>query len=200
VGSHSITAAYAGDSSFLQNTSAALLQVVNTAGSAPSYSVSAFPSSATIQVGQSANFTVTVSPIDGYNGTVVLSCGTLPQGVSCDFSPTSLVPSNGPVQSVLTVTTQSASALNRSRSTLLPLWASGFFGLILIEGVSRRRRIAAALFTIAIVTLLLLTGCGSGTSSHPSPVKATQTVHVIASSASGGNSVQQVNITITIQQ
>jgi hypothetical protein len=200
VGSHSITAAYSGDSSFFQNTSAPLTQVVNVVGSSPSYQVSASPTSATIQSGQSANFTVTVNPVNGYMGTVVLSCGSLPQGVSCQFNPPSVMPSKGPVQSVLTVSTQSTTAVNRSHPrNLLPLWASGFFGLIVIEGISRRRRLAVLLIAIAIFALLSLTGCGSGASTSAAYPNSARTVHVIASSASGGNISQQVNITITIQ-
>ncbi len=199
VGSHSITASYSGDSSFFQNTSAPLTQVINIAGSAPSYQVSANPTSATIQRGQSANFTVTVNPINGYRGTVTLSCGSLPLGVSCQFNPASVTPSTGPAQSVLTLTTASITAVNRSHAQrLLPLWSTGLFGFILIEGISRRRRIAAAVFAIALFALLTLTGCGAGASSSASAAKTVQTVHVIATSASGGTTSQQVNITITI--
>ncbi len=200
LGSHSITAAYSGDSSFFQNTSAPLTQVVNLTGSAPSYQVSASPTSATIQSGQSANFTVAVNPVNGYMGTVVLSCGSLPQGVSCQFNPPSVMPSKGPVQSILTVSTQSTTAVNRSHPrSLLPLWASGFFGLIVIEGISRRRRLAVLVIAIAVAALLSLTGCGSGASTTSAFPNAARTVRVIARSASGGDISQQVNITITIQ-
>jgi hypothetical protein len=201
VGSHSITATYAGDSSFFQSTSATLTQVVNSTGSTPGYKVNASPSAATIQLGQSANFTVTVNPVNGFKGAVMLSCGTLPPGVSCQFSPSTVTPSNGPVQSVLTVSTASTTAANQSHSrALLPLWASGFFGLIMIEGISRRRRIAVALFAIAVLAMLTLTGCGSGSgNSAVSAVNHAQTVHVFATS-SAGNTAQQVAISITIEE
>jgi len=196
-GSHSITASYSGDSSFFQSSSAALSQVVNAAGVQPGYMISADPTSATIPRGESANFTVTVNPKNGYMGVVTLTCGSLPAGVSCQFNPPTVSPSSGPVQSVLTVNTTTAAAANRRSA--LPLWASGLFGLLFVEGVSRRRkRIAIALLAIALFALTL-TGCGSGssTATAASVTNHAQIVHVVAMSGNGG-SAQQINLNITI--
>jgi uncharacterized lipoprotein YmbA len=82
---------------------------------------------------------------------------------------------------------------------MFPLWASGFFGLILIEGVSRRRRIALGLLAISLFVMLTLTGCGGGSSTSTHAVNAAHTIRVIASSATGGVTSQQVAISITIQ-
>ena len=139
-------------------------------------------------------------PSQEQNDTVTFSCGALPQGISCQFNPQSLTPSNGPAQSVLTVTAATTTAAKRTHPrTLLPLWASGFFGLIVIEGISRRRRLAVALFAVVLLAMLTLTGCGAGSSGGAAAINNVQTVHVIATS-SGGNISQQVNITITIQK
>jgi hypothetical protein len=198
VGSHTITATYSGDSSFFQNTSAPVTEVINVAGPAPGYQVAANPTEATIERGQSVDFAVTINPINGYKGTVTLSCGSLPDGVSCSFNPPSVVASTGPVHSVLTLNTTSSTATNQASSrSLIPLCATGLLGLVLMEGVSRRRRMAGLLFAVSILALLSLTGCGgTGSSNSVAIAKAAQTVHVIAQS--GGNTSQQVNISITI--
>ena len=103
-GSHVITANYSGDLSFVPSVSAAIAQVITPGGGAtPDYSLSASPSSATIQPGQSASFTITVTPTSGYNGTGDFSCGALPVGVSCQFVPSSVSLSGAPAQAVLQV-------------------------------------------------------------------------------------------------
>ena len=52
--------------------------------------VSLAPQSRTITPGSSAQYTVTVTPLAGFTGTVNLSAGNLPSGVTPSFNPTSL--------------------------------------------------------------------------------------------------------------
>jgi hypothetical protein len=59
-------------------------------GSSPDFGVSAAPSSATITAGQSANFTVSAAPVDGFNQTVTLSCTGAPTATMCTVSPSSV--------------------------------------------------------------------------------------------------------------
>ena len=198
VGGHSVTASYSGDSTFFHSTSAAFLQVVNS-GPLPGYQVVSSPTNATIQQGQSANFTITVTPVNGYQGTVMFSCGALPQGVSCQFNPALVTPSNGPVQSTLTVNTLSSKADNHlPLRRAQPLWAAGLFGLIL-GGVKRRRCLSTLLSVTAALAMLMMTSCSSGSSASATSAKTTQTISVVASSVNGGNLSQQINITLTIE-
>jgi len=62
------------------------------------------PTSATIAVGSSANFTVNLTSTGGFNGQVNLACSGEPSGVGCTFNPGVVnLPANGTVNSILTV-------------------------------------------------------------------------------------------------
>src|SRR5207247_1848872 len=57
------------------------------AAAAPTYTLSASPSSLTVTQGSSGSSTITVSPQNGFTGSVTLSPSTLPSGVTAAFSP-----------------------------------------------------------------------------------------------------------------
>jgi hypothetical protein len=75
------------------------------------FTISASPAIQAVSSGASTIYTVTVSPIHGFNQPVVLSCpsSTLPQGVSCIASPASVTPNGGAVTSNVTVSTTAQS-------------------------------------------------------------------------------------------
>jgi len=58
----------------------------------PDFAVSCSPASFTVQQGAGANATCTVTALNGYSGSVALSCSGAPAGVSCGFSPSSVSP------------------------------------------------------------------------------------------------------------
>src|SRR5690349_23442612 len=63
------------------------------------------PTSATISVGGSANFAVTLNSSGGFSGTVTLACGGAPSGINCSFAPAQVnLTANGTASSTLTVT------------------------------------------------------------------------------------------------
>jgi len=75
------------------------------------FSLSASPPLVTVPAGQSATYTVTVNPINGYNQEVLLSCTNLPQLTSCSFSPSSLtLDGTNPGTSTLTIKTTGPSS------------------------------------------------------------------------------------------
>ncbi|HLY62998.1 MAG TPA: VCBS domain-containing protein [Terriglobia bacterium] len=53
----------------------------------PDFSIGASPTSQSVVQGGNAGYTVTVSSINSYSGTVTLSTGTLPAGVTSSFNP-----------------------------------------------------------------------------------------------------------------
>lgn len=71
----------------------------------PDFSLSASPNSLTLVQGNSGNSTITVNPVNGFNGTVSLSISGLPSGVTASFNPTSTTSS-----STLTLTAASGAA------------------------------------------------------------------------------------------
>jgi hypothetical protein len=76
-----------------------------TVNPAPDFSISASPSSQSTAQGGSLSYTVSVSALHGFTGTVNLSTGGLPSGASASFVPTSV---SGSGSSTLTVTTSSS--------------------------------------------------------------------------------------------
>jgi Bacterial Ig-like domain (group 3)/FG-GAP-like repeat/FG-GAP repeat len=171
VGTHSITGKYSGDTNFSASTSAALSQVISST-TQPDYTLSAKPTSQTVNPGSSASYTITVTSTNGYNGTVTLNCPSTPpaSGVSCN-TPLTLTSGTG----TLTIsTTGPTSALMRTGfgpQGVQKLWASltglGMFGLLLAGDWKNRsrKRAAIVLLVLAVVMILALVGCGGGSSS-----------------------------------
>jgi YVTN family beta-propeller protein len=63
----------------------------NTNASSPSFTVTAIPNgSTTLSLGHSMNYTINVSPVNGFTGPVALSASWLPAGVTASFSPASI--------------------------------------------------------------------------------------------------------------
>ncbi|WP_260736199.1 beta strand repeat-containing protein [Tunturiibacter lichenicola] len=203
-GTYAIVANYAGDSANLASTSNSVSVVVI----APDFTISASPSSATISAGQSATTTLTVTPIGGYNGTLHFSCGTLPTGVACTFTPSSLTP-NGTAATVgLTVST-TASGVAAQRSLDRGLSAIAWAGVIFIAFSPKRMwRMNhllkhSCLLLLLIGALVSLSGCSSGSSPNPpnnnpgTPTGA-QTIAITAADSSG-NLSHPINFVVTVQ-
>jgi len=110
-GTDLITAKYGGDASFSTSSSAPLS--INVAAAAGSFTLSAAPSTVTIAPGEPGVAVITVTPANGFNQSVQLSCSNLPAGIGCGFQPSSVTPNGGPVTTMLFVSEGSAPA-NRS--------------------------------------------------------------------------------------
>jgi hypothetical protein len=81
-------------------------QNVALSGNGLDYSVSATPSSVTINSGGKASYTVVVSELGGsFNNSVSLSCTGLPAASTCSFSPAAVSPGSGSAISALTIQT-----------------------------------------------------------------------------------------------
>ena len=75
----------------------------------PNFSLSSSVTSFTVSSTSPGTSTVTVTSQNGLTGTVNLSCGSLPTGASCSFSPSSVaLASNGTATSALTITKTSS--------------------------------------------------------------------------------------------
>lgn len=73
------------------------------AAPAPDFSLTPTTSTQTVTQGNVANYTLDVTPLNGFTGSVNFSVGTLPLGVTASFNPTS-----SPSSTVLSLTTASA--------------------------------------------------------------------------------------------
>jgi len=79
------------------------------------YSLAATPSGTTVAAGNNATYTLTITPINGFNQTVLLSCGAIPQDTACYWNPPAMVLSGAgtTATSTLTITTTAQSRLFR---------------------------------------------------------------------------------------
>jgi hypothetical protein len=75
---------------------------------APNFSISASPASQTVAAGAGTSYTATVTPSNGFTGSVAFSVSGLPTGASASFNPTSVTGSGSSAMSVSTSTTTPA--------------------------------------------------------------------------------------------
>lgn len=212
-GSYAITATYSGDTNNSVSTSSAVTVTV-AAPVAPDFQVSANPSSATVTRGQSATTTFTVTPNSTYTGTVNLACGTLPSGVTCSFSPTTVSTANGAATSMLTITTTApaTAALADPVNNLAKAAWAGIFCLALLPfgKTSRRWKSArASFFCLCLATALVaLSACGGSSSSsngggstpaNTGTPTGKQTITVQVSDSSNTALSHSVPFTLTVQ-
>lgn len=157
-GNHSIVAEYSGDLVYAPSNSLAIpIQVT-----APAYSVTPLnPPGIAISSGQTGSLVLTVSTVGGYAQTLTPTCGTLPAGVSCAFSPATLPFTGNNSSQTLTVTvntvTQRAANTDRQRQPGAALYAAAFGlpgALICLLGVRRKR--AWTLWQSRIMLFLVL--------------------------------------------
>jgi len=81
-------------------------QAVGLSGTGLDYSLSASPSSVTVNSGSSALYAINVMALGGtFSSAVSLSCSGLPAASACSFSRVSVVPGSTSASSTMTVTT-----------------------------------------------------------------------------------------------
>lgn len=89
------------------------------ASTTPDFAITATPSSRSVTPGNNVQYTVTVTPLAGFTGTVNLSAGGLPAGASANFNPTPVnITDATSKSSMLTITTSSGTPLGNNTLTL----------------------------------------------------------------------------------
>jgi len=196
-GHHTLVAGYSGDRNFEASVSApGTIAIV-----AGDFQLGSDRSSASVVAGQSAMFTMSVTPSGGFAESVTLSC-QVPNGIQCGFDHRTVNTVSGPASSVLTVTTSSSSAVILHLRDFDGTWPLGLglfaLGLGLLwrtqkaEGLTRPNLGWAAGVMFALT--LVLTGCGGpGQVTQPAP----QTSSVVITAQSGPIS-HTTTVTITV--
>jgi len=150
-------------------------QVVTLSGGGSDFVVSVTPASASVVAGNSVSYTMTVTPIYGFNAKVNLSCTSAVPEASCSVSPSAVTPDGtDPISATVTVTTTVRSMLPpRSGPNLTlphvlthggPAW---FMWLLLLltlvaSQVMGRRRWRLVRLALVMGLVLLWAACGSG--------------------------------------
>jgi len=166
------------------------------------FTITGSPSQASIGAGQTARFTLALSPVNGFDLPVALSCAGAPPKAACTVSPSSVtLDGTDPAEATLTLGTTSRSLAG----PLLGVWQllsgrrrSGWFGwwggcvVLLLAGFAARNRGAGVRGRVAEVALLALlclwtTSCGGGSgggSPSPGTPAGTYTLQITAAAKS----------------
>lgn len=160
--------------------------------------------SASVVAGAAAEFTFTVAPEGGFQGTVSLSCTGLPQGAACSFRPSSVASGAASHLTISTTSPPPAAALRRSGSAIVGMAACGLW-LVFAGREKSRKRFARMLLVVAIVPVLF--GCSEAkftpNSAGPAPaatLPGTYTITVSATAMSGASSITRTSlITLTVK-
>lgn len=169
VGSHTITAVYAGSAPYAASTSNAVIEVITS-----SFSLSISPTSRSAYTGESAAYTVTVTPDTGFALDVALTCSGVPANSTCSLTPTTVTGGSGTSKLVIQTSapSQTTASVSLLRGPRLPLAVAG---LLLLFFPKRTRKWSRWLALSVAVCLLsfAFSSCGSsGTLSGGTPAGA----------------------------
>jgi hypothetical protein len=184
-----------------------------TAAGVPSFSIGTSQPSTSIAEGQSGTEPLTLTPANGFSGSIALQCSGLPSAVACAIDPATLHAdgSNTPFSAVVNISVPAVSASLGAETTSrgLRLGSLGSAPGIVFSAllVFRRRKLAISRVKILLLSLAVTScvSCG-GTSSVPAPSGAgsnpsqslagTYTAKVMATGA-GINRTASFEVTIT---
>jgi hypothetical protein len=136
--------------------------------------------SVTVTPGQAANYAVSISPVNGFNQTVQLSCSGAPAQATCTVAPSSVTldGSKDVAANIAVVTTAATMGLTQPYggppvSNRLGSWlaVSGWMGLVVLTSLIGWRRerswrwIYGPTFVCMLALGLAITGCGGSSSS-----------------------------------
>lgn len=178
-------------------------------GAAQDFGIGATPlSPTTISAGESSTSTITITSMNGFNGTVNLSCSLSASSAtpapSCSLNPSSVATGTG--TATLTVFTTAPHILSSMSASLQPLrgfrWVakggSVLVAVFLLGVPSRRRRRVAGLGLMVLVSFAAGMGCGGSSGKTGGTPAGSYTITVTAASTSPGLS-HTANVVVTVQ-
>lgn len=201
IGTHSLTAIYAGGGSLGGSSSPVFQETIVPVG----FTVSVTPATLTMRLGQSGSVSVEVGGYGGYTGTISLSTNSLPQYVTGTFNPSSLtLQASGDAKSTLTISTAvtplaSAQNLRPFEGDGREILAGSFAFLLLLPLWRRRRRLPALLWiALGVFTLGSASGCGGTVEIAVHAVSpGTYVVPIRARGVTGTTKTSQLTLVIT---
>jgi hypothetical protein len=221
-GSHQVVAIYQGGSAY-QTSLSTPEHVQANVSTVAGFTVAASPTSLSTAVGGFVSSIVTVTPVNGFNAYVSLSCNGLPINTTCTFTPlnvpascttTAGVQTCTPGTSVMQIQTQTPSPLlaaANSDGAAMRRYAFVFpalFGLVGLGASRRRAWRNLALALLAFAGAMGMTACSQrynylnhGPPGNPGTPIGAYTVTVEAESSTGSQTTTpptQPQITLTI--
>jgi uncharacterized protein (TIGR03118 family) len=177
--------------------------IANTSpGGTPTFGFTTGDSALTVKTGGSVNTAVSIAPVNGFSGTLTLSCTGLPVGATCTFAPGQVtVSATAAASSTVTIKTTSTTGALRPLKKGRP--ASGIVLALLVPFASllgwRKKRLGAsllrALLLMCVGATAGLAGCGDNVATTPTPAGSSN----IAVVATAGSVSQQTTVSLTVQ-
>lgn len=218
-GSQQVVAIYQGGVGYLSSRSKSE-QVQANASTVAGFTVTAAPTALSTTVGGYVNTVVTVTPVNGFNALVSLSCNGLPFNTSCNFSPVNVpasCTSSGctPGTSVMQIQTLSpspASTASNDGNAGMRRYVFVFPALFGIAGLGACKRRAwrnLALGMLAFAGAMGITACSQrynylnhGPPGNPGTPTGSYTITVEAESSTGSQTTTpptepQITLTVT---
>ena len=159
----------------------------------------------TLVSGGVGSVTVNVSPQSGsFDSPVALTCTGLPSTLKCSFAPDSVTPGANTASSILTVaaTTQGVAAKDlKVRPFYLAngLFGFGFFGIVLLGKINRRRVFGLAAIIIVSVAVIGSVSCGgAGSRTVSAPAPSVSNSYVVTVNGNAGSTQASAAITVTV--
>ncbi|HEY8996556.1 MAG TPA: TIGR03118 family protein, partial [Edaphobacter sp.] len=181
-----------------------LLGAISTSNAAatPTFNFTSSSGSASVAAGDAAKFNLVLAPVNGFSGTVNLSCSNLPVSATCSFAPASpAVSSTAVATTTVTIQTFKKTAMNRQSSTgIVSAFLLPFASLLLLRRRALQHALPVRLLAGAVLFAAIggvLTGCmGVGPDSTPSTPSGATPVTITATS---GAAVQTTTVTLQVQ-
>lgn len=192
-GTHALSAAYSGDNNFQTATTAEPLPITIPPVGTPDFSLDVDQVSGIVKRGGSWSTNVSLSSTFGFNGVVALSCGTMPQQMTCGFGSPSLTGQARTVSTSMTVTTVATTLQTMAGLILLGV----FFKRRKKRSLGSPLRAVAACLVLGC-TLASLTGCGS-TILYEQPNGTPKGTYSVIVTGTSGALTHSQTVTITVQ-
>jgi subtilase family serine protease len=216
LGQHAVTAFYHGDATNGASTSPALTETV----SAATFTLALnSPTNQTISSGQSATYTLMVTPNGSYTSLVTFTCSIVPSSGTCMFSSPSVTPNANVATTMLTISGAQASAPSftfkdggvRRAPPLYAIWILiELVSMLLLlpgskSGLVRLKRLS---LPGALLATLIMAGCGASSSMTDTPTNTPVsqnyqiTVTASAPASTSGTSASQSQtqtVSLTVQ-
>lgn len=174
------------------------------------------PTTVTVSAGQTANYTVAVTPENGFSQTVALTCSGGPALSTCVVSPSSVL-LNGIASSSVTVKITTAEPSNGTLTNFRfgspdtknrPVAIAGLFLVIMFavllfwrpsERFSRTRVVSTVFLLAAVMFMSSCIGLITKTNESPATPTGNYTITVSAVSTASTNLKHDVNLTLVVQ-
>jgi hypothetical protein len=216
-GRQQIVATFNGSGAFASSTSP-VRAIDSVTSGLPDYTLTADKTALNLKAGQYGTIALLVSPENGFNQIIALSCSGLPLATTCLFTPSQLTPladgKNTPLASTLIVQTTAitgGTAQNIKPTGGRPMYALVLPGILALAGLSATRKRLPALRMLCAAVLLTVSVVGMGACSaqysyyhHPPNVNqgtpAGVTTLTIYATSSSGNvaTVKSLNVALTV--